>query len=117
MNSLLAKLLDKRGIKNINELRVDNELREHGIKDELGQFEEWNRILSEDPITTDKIAQFCQAQLKIIENQWKNLDNSKEKNERLILLHTVYSTLKELISAPATEREQLEKYINQLLQS
>jgi len=107
MHNLLTKLLQKRRIKDITELS----------KEEKADVDKWQKILSEEEITVDKIVAFCKAQIKIIETNWKNLDNQSTKNERLIVLHTVYSTLIEVIGAPKIERETLEKYLNDLLQT
>ena len=106
MHSLLSKLLQKRGIENIEDLS----------KEEKTWFDEKQRVLSQnDEISLEDFRKFCQTQIDLIEGQWKNLDNSKEKNERLIGLFTVYSTLKKIIAAPKGERELLEDYLTQLL--
>ena len=83
--------------------------------EEKETFDKWDKILSEGEISVEKIKEFCSNQLKIIETQWKNLDNDIKKNERLILLHTVYSILVNLIESPQTEKENLEKYLTELL--
>lgn len=108
-HSLLEKLLKKRGIESIAELKTGEGKEE---------FDQWNKILSsEGEVTVSKIREFCESQKKIIEGRWRDLDNSKEKNERLILLHTVYSAIIEAISIPQKQREELEKYLQQLLDS
>lgn len=105
MPPILQKYLHKLGISSIMDLHDD----------EKKDFDRWEKILSEGEVTVDKILDFCKAQVILIENQWKNLDNTGNKNERLILLHTVYSTIATLIRSPQTERENLEKYLNTLL--
>ncbi len=105
MPPILQKYLHKLGIKDILDLK----------EDEKKDFDRWERILTEGNITVDKILDFCSAQVKIIETQFKNLDNTANKNERLILLHTIYNTLITLIKSPEAERENLEKYLNTLL--
>ena len=104
MNILLEKLLGKRKL-TITELDAD----------EAQKFDEWNKILSEGEITVEKIKDFCEGQLKIIEGQLKNFDNTKEKNERLIIYFNVYKTLTDLIKSPQAERSSLENYLSQLL--
>ena len=42
-------------------------------------------------------------------------NNSKEKLERLVIWFALLGQLKKLISAPKAERENLEKYIENLL--
>ena len=106
MHSLLSKLLIKRGIENEKDLS----------KEEKEWFSEKERILSlKDEVSSEDIKKFCETQVKVIEDQWKNLDNTVTKNERLILVHTVYSTLLKAISASKVERELLEDYLTQLI--
>ena len=105
MHNLLYRLLHKRGVKDVTELDDF----------EKQDFEKWNKILSGGELTVEKIKQFCESQVKVIEGQWRNLDNVKEKNERLITQHIIYKTLLELIEAPNKERENLETYLESLL--
>jgi hypothetical protein len=63
----------------------------------------------------DSLLKFCQNQIALIQVQFKNLDNSKEKNDRLVLQFNVYSTLMQAITTPTFEREALEKYLTSLL--
>ena len=106
MHLLLSKLLQKRGIKDIEELS----------KEEKEWFDVKERILSQpDEITIKDFEKFCKLQLSAVEEQWKNLDNSSQKNERLILLHNVYSSIIKAITASKLERGILEDYLEQLL--
>ena len=106
MHSLLSKLLIKRGIENEKDLS----------KEEKEWFSEKERILSlKDEVSSEDIKKFCQTQIGIIEDQWKNLDNTTLKNERLIMIHTIYSTLIKAINASKVEREILEDYLTQLI--
>ena len=104
MHKLLRQLLDKRKIDSVEELSTD----------EKSDFERWDRTLSEGEITVDKIALFCQNQINTMEMMWSSLENTPEKNERLILMHTVYKKLLAIIESPQAEREALEKYLTQL---
>lgn len=109
MKPILDKLLEKRGIQDVTALSPD----------EKETFEKWDRTLSEGNLTVKKIEDFCKAQMSVIEARWRRevADNSKEKNEKLMVMHTVYSTLAALIAAPQTEKENLEKYLKNLLDS
>lgn len=107
MHPLLEKFLKKQKIESVTELRGD----------EKETFDRWEKILSEGEITVDKIAEFCQNQINLIESKWQELDNSDKKNDRLVLLHTVYRAILSTIKSPAAERESLERYLNQLLQN
>lgn len=105
MHPLLEKLLRKRKIEKIEELSDD----------EKGFFDKYSAILSKDGATIEDIGLFCRLQLKNIEEKWKDLDNPSQKNERLIILHTVYSALITCLEAPKAEREGAEKYLQTLL--
>ena len=105
MHQILTRLLNQKGIKNVTELSSD----------EKTDFDRWESILSDGEMTVEKIVVFCKNQLNIVENQWKNLDASTLKNERLIIAHTIYRALLDAIEGPKTNREFLESYLNQLL--
>jgi len=105
MHKLLEQLFKKRKITSVNELTPE----------EAQQFDDWQKILSEGEMSVDKIKQFCGLQLGIIKGQMKNLDNTPQKNERLTTYFNIYDALITLINSPQSERESLEKYLNQLL--
>lgn len=104
MHTLLQRLLEKRNV-DIKDLQGE----------EKNTFSKWESMLSGKEVTVEKIADFCKSQVMLIETQWDNLDNPDKKNERLILLHTVYQKIGRLISAEQREREQLEKYLTELI--
>ena len=103
--SILDKILMKRGIKDVSELS----------EEERGTFENWKAVLSEENVTVEKIKEFCLLQIGMVEAQFKNLDNTAEKNGRLILLHSVYSSILGAIDGPAEQRKALEKHLTTLL--
>ena len=105
MMPILEKLLKKRGINSIEELR----------EDEKEVFDRWDKVLSDGDITLEKVVQFCNGQIASIEDRWKDLNAPQEKNERLIIHHTVYRTIRDIITKPQAERANLEKYLNSLL--
>ncbi|MEK6828667.1 MAG: hypothetical protein AABY15_00950 [Nanoarchaeota archaeon] len=105
MHSLISRLFIKEGIKDFEDLSESDK----------ETYDNWQRILSEGEITIDKMVEFCNNQIAIIEGNWKDFDNSKEKNERLIVMHTVYRTLVNVITKPKAEKEALEKYLLDLL--
>ena len=105
--SLLKQLLKKRGIENTTELNDE----------EKSDFDRWNQILSKGEINVEKILEFCKHQKQIIENQWSNLDNAAVKNERLVIQHTIYSKLIGVIESPASEREALEKHLQDMIKN
>jgi hypothetical protein len=103
MHKLLQNLLDKRKLA-VNDL----------TKDELSEFRRWESILHEE-VTVEKIDEFCRIQMDQIEQQWHNLDNKKLKNERLLMMHTVYSKIRRMITSAKTERKSVEEELNRLL--
>lgn len=104
MHPLIEKLLRKRGIKDVTELTPD----------ERATFAGWQSKLSGE-MTVTKIADYCRGQLESIERQWMDMNNSTEKNQRLIIQHTTYKALLSVISGPALEREGAEKHLESLL--
>ena len=102
--NIISKILQRRGIK-----------AEDLSKEEKVTVLNWQKILSGGEITLDKIKKFCEENINYIEAKFKDIYTSKEKLERLVLLHNVYSTLLRVITAPADEREALELYLSSLL--
>ena len=105
MHPLLVKLLNKRKVK-----------KEELSPDELADFGRWEKILEGGEVTIEKVGEFCKAQISAVEAQWKDLDNDPKKNERLIIAHTIYSTILKALTAPEAERSALESYLNKLIQ-
>lgn len=101
---VLSKLLDKRGIEKIEDLTPD----------EQAQFNKWKLVLSGDTVTIDSLKEFCTNQIRVIEGKCDGV------NPLTILqqasLH-VYHNLIKAIEAPETERESLEKYLTQIVNS
>lgn len=106
MNQLLERLLGKKGIKDTTELD----------ESEKQVYDKWQKTLSEGEITVDKIQGFCKQQLSVIEGKFKELDNSPDKNQRLIISHNIYKAIIDCIDKPRMEREQLERYLQSLLE-
>jgi hypothetical protein len=104
MHTLLQRLIEKRGV---------------GVKELQGEekktFDTWNAILTGESVTVEKIGDFCKRQLGAIEEKWDNLDNTALKNERLTIQHVLYSKILRLLTAEKREREQLEKYLTDLI--
>ena len=105
MHPLLSKLLTKRNV-GLEKLSPE----------EKSDFDRWEKILSGGEITVKKIEEFCRNQLVSIGHHMRSVDNSNQKNERLICLHNVYSAIIGLLSGPEAEKGALEAYLNDLLQ-
>lgn len=106
MHTLLQRLLQKRNV-DPKELSLE----------EKQDFDRWESKLQGKDMNVGTIADYCKAQLVKIEAQWDNLDNTNKKNERLILLHTVYGKIARMITSHDKEREELEKYLDNLIDS
>ena len=100
--SILSKILQKRGIKDVTELD----------KEEKESFEGYEKILSKEDLTLEDVKHFLESQIGIIETKWK--DYSTQNKADLIPYHTCYKTLLNLINAPQVERKALEDYLSQL---
>lgn len=104
MHTLLQRLLQKRNV-DPKELSLE----------EKHDFDRWESKLQGKDMNVGTIADYCKAQLVKIESEWDNLDNTNKKNERLILLHTVYGKIARMITSHDKEREELEKYLDDLI--
>lgn len=107
MHPLLNRLLEKRGIKGVEEL----------MPEEKADFDRYQKVLSEGEMTLEKLTSFIETQIKLLEAKLRDLDNSSQKNDRLICTLNVYKVLSQSITAPLAEREALERYLNSLLTS
>lgn len=110
MHPLVARILEKRGVKDLTDLN----------KDEQATYRQWEQdyktiLAAEEALTVDKVAEFCRHQVKVVESQWRNWDISREKMERLVLVHTVYKVMLDLLEAPQRRREQLEAELTSYL--
>jgi hypothetical protein len=105
MHGLIEKLLNKRGINNPDQLD----------QEEKKTFENWQLVLNKSELATPDIILFCQSQISVIENKWKDLEMPLSKKAELIPYHTVYKTLLAAIESPKAAREALEIQLNQLL--
>jgi len=106
MNSLIERLLKKRGIKNPTELKAE----------EKQTFDNWQYILNKEQLTTDDVVAFIKTQIGIIESKWKDLDVPTSKKADLIPYHVVYKTLLAAIESPNNAKKALEIQLNQLLE-
>jgi len=105
MNPLLEKYLKKLGVDSITGLS----------NEERVVFDNWNSVLDGVDVTGETLKNFCQAQLDIIDTLWDNLDNSGEKNDKLVLLRIVYRKLIVLIDSNKNKKAEVEAEITTLL--
>lgn len=102
---ILSRLLAKRGIKDTSELDSEEQV----------TFNQWKKTLSEEPVTIETIKGFCDYQLSLINQGFRNLDRTSQKTERLVLLHNVYSSLKGIIDNPQVAKKSLVDYLTGML--
>lgn len=104
-HQLIEKLLKKRGINSVEELS----------EEEKTQFDAWQKTLTQEKVTIPSISAFLSVQKSIIETQFGDISNSDEKNSRLVLQHAIYSKLLRFLDSEKVEREALEKYLTELV--
>jgi hypothetical protein len=101
MNPKLQKLLEKRQIQGLEDLKGS----------EKQDFDRWERVLSEGEITVEKIKLFCESQIRVIEANWKQFTHTDQQ----VIAHTIYKAILECITSPVAEKEQLERYLQQII--
>lgn len=108
MHQILEKLMKKRGIRGIDDLKGE----------EKDTFDEWNVILSaEDELEPQKMAEFCKAMIGEIERKWSDVSLEDRAKIRLIDQHTVYSKMLAVIESPKRRRKDLERSLRQMLEA
>ena len=104
---LLKKLFAKRGITDTTTLSTE----------ETATYDKWSKVLSDGEITVAKIKQFCDMQIGLIEGKFKDTTRTVAQTERLVIAHSIYKAIIDSIEKPARERENMEQYLNQLLEN
>lgn len=103
--SLIDKLLSFRKIEKVEDLSPDEQV----------QISNWKRVLSGETLTVDKIKEFCQLQIRLIEENFaKTSDIYQNDIFHKACLH-VYLNILKAIEAPEAEREALEQYLTSLI--
>jgi hypothetical protein len=103
-SKIISKILEKRGISDVKELSDE----------ERNTFEKWKVVLGGENVTIDSIKEFCRSQISIIESKCDGITGLTIMQQACI---HVYINLLKAIEAPEKERESLERYLNQLIQS
>ena len=101
--SILSRLLEKRGIDKEEDLSIEEKV----------VFDRYKAVLLGEIVTVDTLKEFCNTQIRLIEAK---LAGPEEKFDIYLkaCLH-VYLNLLKAIEAPEAERESLECYLNQLI--
>lgn len=107
MHPLLEKYLDKKSIASIDQLDAD----------EKATLKQWEVTLKGKEVTVADVVDFCQVQLGFIERQFDNLDTPAGRNDRLVLMHSLYRKICTLLTAPQKERAALEAKLTDMIYS
>ncbi len=100
--SLLPKFLQSKGIEKEEDLSVE----------EKEVFDRYKKVLSGELLTVEKIKEFCQQQVRVIESSCDG--KTPLTNLQQACLH-VYLNILRAIEAPEAEREALERHLTQLI--
>lgn len=104
--NLLAKLLEKKGIEDVNDLS----------EEERAVFQRYSVVLTGETVTVSQIKEFCNNQIKLIEDKIGKDATFHAQPYLAPCLH-VYLNLLKAIEAPEAERESLERHLTQLINS
>lgn len=97
--SILDKLLEKKGIKSIDDLSPE----------ERAIFDNYKVTLTGKTVTIKDLEEFCRSQVRIIEGKFSGPPSPHDVYLKACL--HVYLTLLQAIEAPKVERANLEKYL------
>lgn len=98
----LSKLLDKRGIKDLNELAPE----------EKATYDRFRYILTGEALTVDTIKQFCESQLSLINSKADGINPLTMLQQACI---HVYGNILKAIELPEMERRNIERHLDSLI--
>lgn len=102
--NLLTKLLQKRGIQKEDQLSPE----------EKKTFDNYRFVLT-DEVTVERIKEFCQLQLELLQDTFGDSNNNPTRDANLKALIHVYRTMLKMIQAPDKQREVLELQLNRMI--
>jgi hypothetical protein len=82
--------------------------------EERAVFDKYRLILTGDSVTTDSIKEFCRSQIDLIESKCDGVNPITTIQQACI---HVYRNILKAIEAPEAERESLERYLQQIINS
>lgn len=106
MHPILTKWLHQNKIASVDELD----------KDEKAVYDNYDKVLSKEPLTLEDLKVFISQQVELIERKWRDYDRDELKKSDLIPYHTCYKTLLAAIESPSVEREAMINHLTQLTQ-
>ena len=104
MFNILFTILKKKGIKDASELTPEERV----------DFDRWKKILTEE-VTVDTIKEFCKYQITIMESRFASGENTEKQDNFIKASLNIYLNLVKLIESPQIEKENLERYLNELI--
>ncbi len=105
MHFLIQRLIEKWGYKEIIEVPIE----------ERSQLLEYQDVLNKEKVEMEDILKFCKDQKAIVEKQFRNFDNSQQKNERLQAALAFYGSLIDFIEGPMVGREYTVRFLENLI--
>lgn len=105
ITSLIQKVFDRKGISKITELTPDERV----------EYDRWQAIIDGSEITVEKIREFCESQVKIIENKYATGETTDKQDVYLRASLHIYLNLIKLLDSPEVDRNNLEKYLTNLI--
>lgn len=105
--NILEQFLQKRGVDNVEDLSDTDK----------GVLKQYQNVFKKADTSVADIQKFCQQQIESIETRLDDVDNSPQKQDRLVILLSVYRKIISLIEAPKKEKERLEAYLTLMVQS
>jgi len=97
MHNVLSQLLERRGIKDTTEL----------TEEERQDFANWQQILGEEDVSIKGLLGFIESEIAHTQSEFKDLDRTTEKTERIGMKLGIFITIRDLINSKEKEREGL----------
>jgi hypothetical protein len=101
----IQELLSKRGVNKLSELTVDEKV----------EYDRWQSIVDGSEVTVEKMKEFCQSQIKLIEGRYASGDTTDKQDVFLRASLHIYLNLLDMINSPEISRVNLEKHLTNLL--
>jgi len=107
ISTLIQQLFEKKGITKLGDLAPD----------EKAKYDEWQATIDGTEVTVEKLKEFCEKQIKIIEDVYSRAEQTDKKDTMLRASLHVYLNLLKLMESTEAERASLERYLTDLLKN
>ena len=105
ITTTIQSILNKKGVTKLTELTPDERV----------EYDRWQAIVDGNEVTVDKIKEFCESQIKIIESKYAGGDTTDKQDIFLRTSLHIYLNLLQMINSPEVNRINLEKYLTTIL--